>query len=92
VSAPTILSLGAGVQSTALALMSGDHGYGRFWDASARCNRLAHRVALGFRQALSDEMQVDHLCRNRICVRPDHLEEVTQQENIRRALPFRVTR
>jgi len=70
----------------------GDHGYGRFWDASARCNRLAHRVALGFRQALSDEMQVDHLCRNRICVRPDHLEEVTQQENIRRALPFRVTR
>jgi len=29
-------------------------------------------------------MQVDHLCRNRRCVRPDHLEVVTQAENILR--------
>lgn len=27
---------------------------------------------------------LDHLCRNRLCVRPDHLEPVTNAENIRR--------
>lgn len=29
-------------------------------------------------------LQIDHLCRVRICVNPDHLEAVTQQENNRR--------
>jgi hypothetical protein len=29
-------------------------------------------------------LQIDHLCRNRWCVNPEHLEPVTQQENIRR--------
>lgn len=29
-------------------------------------------------------LQIDHLCRQRSCVNPKHLETVTQQENIRR--------
>lgn len=29
---------------------------------------------------------LDHLCRNRSCVNPDHLEPVTIQENIRRGI------
>ena len=28
--------------------------------------------------------QIDHLCRNRMCVNPDHLEMVTHKENQRR--------
>jgi hypothetical protein len=30
-------------------------------------------------------MCLDHLCRNRRCVRPDHLEPVTIAENVRRS-------
>lgn len=29
-------------------------------------------------------MELDHTCRNTLCVNPDHLEPVTHEENIRR--------
>lgn len=32
-----------------------------------------------------DGLQLDHLCRNRACVRPDHLEPVSASENVRRS-------
>lgn len=30
-------------------------------------------------------LEIDHLCKNRGCCNPDHLEAVTHQENVRRA-------
>ncbi len=33
---------------------------------------------------IPEGMQLDHLCRVRCCINPDHLEVVTQRENILR--------
>ena len=48
---------------------------------------VAHRAAyLIYRGVIPEGMQLDHLCRNRWCVNPWHLEVVTQRENILRGL------
>ena len=36
------------------------------------------------RGPIPDGLQLDHLCRNRKCVRPDHLDAVTGRENVLR--------
>jgi hypothetical protein len=60
-----------------------DNGYGRFW-LNGR-NRLAHAVSYEhFVGPIPDGLQIDHLCRNRSCVRPDHLEAVTLGVNVLR--------
>lgn len=49
--------------------------------------RLAHRVSYELvKGEIPDGLQLDHLCRNKICVNPDHLEPVTRHENVRRGL------
>ena len=48
-------------------------------------NEQAHRaVWLLLVGEIPDDLQLDHLCRNRGCVNPDHLEPVTAEENKRR--------
>lgn len=63
-------------------------GYGlAWWDGR---NRLAHVVSyeLSF-GPVPEGLELDHLCRNRSCVRPDHLEPVTHKTNVRRGLLFK---
>lgn len=65
-------------------------GYGRIWCSDERRNKSAHRVAYELlRGPVPDGHEIDHVCRTRLCVNPEHLEVVTGAENIRRGLPFR---
>lgn len=64
-------------------------GYGVFADLTARSaesKTMAHRWSYEHHVGpIPDGLDIDHLCRNRACVNPEHLEPVTRQENIRRA-------
>ena len=59
------------------------NGYGKVrWEG--RCE-MAHRVVYRLLKAEIPENHVlDHLCRMRLCVNPDHLEPVSVGENTRR--------
>jgi hypothetical protein len=65
-------------------LFRSEDGYGRMqWDGRTR---IAHRAIYRFLVGpIPQGLTLDHLCRNRGCVNPDHLEPVTQRENCRRA-------
>ena len=57
-------------------------GYGYFhWEKMRSAHRFAYEVVVG---AVPVSLQLDHLCRNRLCVNPAHMEPVTQRENIMR--------
>lgn len=58
-------------------------GYGSM--VTYKGNYLAHRWAFeNFVRPIKPKMTIDHLCKNKICVNPKHMEEVTRAENIRR--------
>lgn len=62
-------------------------GYGVFRRADGtniRAHRWAYEDAHGSAPPI-----LDHVCRNRRCVRPDHLEPVTHEENARRSIAGR---
>jgi len=59
------------------------NGYGRVRDNYTR--KLIHRAMYEHLIGrIPDKMVIDHLCRNRGCVNPSHMEVVTQRENILR--------
>lgn len=63
----------------------GSDGAGQIWIGTR--NRRAYQVAYQWLVGpVPVGMELDHLCRDRRCVNPDHLEPVTHGENIRRGL------
>lgn len=64
-------------------------GYGKFgvnengkWK-SVWTHRFSYEM---FKGPIPENLHIDHLCRNRKCVNPDHLEAVTQKINLLRGV------
>jgi hypothetical protein len=60
------------------------NGYGRLQltpHDTPYTHRLAYELIVG---PIPDGLDLDHLCRNRRCWRPDHLEAVEHRENLMR--------
>ena len=62
----------------------GANGYGRFsWDGR---DSYAHRASYErFIDFIPEGLDIDHRCRVRCCVNPQHLEAVSRQENLLRS-------
>lgn len=58
-------------------------GYGIFYLSKPSSPQIvAHRYSYG--QLIPEGLTIDHLCRNKACVNPSHLEVVTMRVNILR--------
>jgi hypothetical protein len=68
---------------------SGGYGKIRVREDGREINRGAYRVLYELMIGkVPDGLVLDHLCRNRLCVNPAHLEPVTQTENVLRGEGF----
>lgn len=55
------------------------NGYGEFRSGGhSLAHRFAYEVSVG---PIPEGMQIDHICHNKACVRPDHLRIVTCKQN-----------
>lgn len=61
-------------------------GYGRIGTVNGSVES-AHRASYEvFKGPIPDGLHIDHLCRNRACCNPQHMEAVTQRENTLRGV------
>ena len=70
------------------AKVSGGYGSFNIDKRSISAHRVAYQLQKG---EIPNGMDLDHLCRNRICVNPHHLEPVTRSVNCRRGDTGRIT-
>jgi hypothetical protein len=71
-------------------VVSAEHGYVQITRDGKR--QMAHRYYYEQRYGpIPEVLQLDHLCRVRHCVNPDHLEAVTATTNLRRGLGPKLT-
>ena len=61
-------------------------GYARFWvgGRTVEAHRFVYELLVA---SIEAGLVIDHLCRNRWCVNPDHMEPVTNHVNILRGEP-----
>jgi hypothetical protein len=60
--------------------------YGYFAAGGAKSQMRVHRWSYQYYVGqIPEGFTIDHLCRNTLCVNPQHLEPVTQRENLRRS-------
>lgn len=64
-----------------IAGLSSGYGSFRYKGRAWLAHKFMYEMLIG---RVKVGLQLDHLCRNRKCVFPGHLEEVTQKENILR--------
>lgn len=64
-------------------------GYGKLMveGKTESAHRVSYRMHVG---EIPDGLELDHLCRVRCCVNPDHLEPVTRSVNVKRGLMGRL--
>ncbi len=61
--------------------LRGDYGKISYEGRTTTAHRAAYLIEVG---PIPDGWDVDHLCRNRLCVRPGHLEAVPHRVNVQR--------
>lgn len=69
-------------------------GYGAvyYMEGGRQFGRLAHRIMYEAEIGpIPPGLTIDHLCRNRGCVNPQHMEPVTRGENVRRGQQAKLT-
>lgn len=69
------------------AVTNGGYGQITGYVNNIKKNLITHRVVYEyFNGSIPKGLTIDHLCRNRLCQNPDHLEAVTQKVNTARGI------